>query len=139
MELTLSKDAFAGYYLPRHEWMVQPGIFDILVGTSAEAICCRAETHIRIVDPFGISEKSGIGTIIKDRAAVRVINEAIEDDIEILAVVAINYAPDLSLAELWNGVNIQNAFRAKGWSDEEAAARYQKICRELKELREAKV
>ena len=25
VELTLSKDAFAGYYLPRHEWMVQPG------------------------------------------------------------------------------------------------------------------
>ena len=139
VELTLSRDAFAGYYLPRHEWMVQPGVFDILVGTSAEAICCRAETRIRIVDPFGISEKSGIGTIIKDRAAVRAINEAIEDDIEILAVVAINYAPDLSLAELWNGVNIQNAFRAKGWSEEEAAVRFQKICRELKELREAKV
>ena len=139
VELTLSKDAFAGYYLPRHEWMVQPGIFDILVGTSAEAICCRAETRIRIVDPFGISEKSGIGIIIKDRAAVRAINEAIEDDIEILAVVAINYAPDLSLAELWNGVNIQNALKAKGWSDEETAERYQKICHKLKELREAKV
>ena len=137
--LTLSKDAFAGYYLPRHEWMVQPGVFDILVGTSAEAICCRSQTRIRIEDPFGISEKSGIGTIIKDRAAVGVINEAIEDDIEILAVVAINYAPDLSLAELWNVVNFQNAFQAKGWSKEEVEARFERICRELKELREEKV
>ncbi len=139
VELTLSKDAFAGYYLPRHEWMVQPGVFDILVGTSADAIRCRAETRIRIVDPFGISEKSGIGAIIKDREAVRAINETIEDDIEILAVVAINYAPDLSLAELWNGVNIQNAFKSKGWNDEEIAERFRKVCQKLKELCEANI
>ena len=35
--------------------------------------------------------------------------------------------------------DIQNALKAKGWSDEETAERYQKICRKLKELREAKV
>ena len=55
VELTLSKNAFAGYYLPRHEWMVQPGVFDILVGTSAEAICCRAETRISRSSPWSPS------------------------------------------------------------------------------------
>lgn len=139
VELTLFRDAFAGYYLPRHEWLVQPGIFDILVGTSASDICCKAETRIRIADPFGISEKSGIGAIVKDREAVSKINAVIEDDIEILAVVAINYAPDKSLTELWHGVNIQNALNAKGWNEEEKEIRFQRVCDELKALREAKI
>ena len=139
VELTLPKDAFAGYYLPRHEWIVQPGIFDIYVGTSAADLRCKAETRIRIADPFGISEMSGIGTIIKDREAVRIVNEIMEDDIEILAVVAINYAPDLSFTDNWKGVNFQNAMRAKGWDDAQIAEKFEQVCTALKKLREAKV
>ena len=137
--LTLGRDAFAGYYVPRHEWIVQPGIFDILVGTSAEDILCQKEVRIRIADPFGISESSGIGAIVKDRKAVEIINRTIEDDIEVLAVVALNYAPDYSLTYLWNGVNIQNALHAKGWNEQEIAARYARICEELKQLREENI
>ncbi len=137
--LVLRKEDFAGYYLPRHEWIVQPGIFDLYVGTSAEDIRQKAEINVRTVDPFGISEKSGIGAIAKNRDAVEAINRIIEDDIEILSVVALNYAPDKSLEELWSGVNIQDAMHAKGFDEAEIARRYEQIRSALQKLREEKV
>ena len=137
--LTLRKEDFAGYYLPRHEWIVQPGTFDLLIGTSAEEIRCRKEVRVRIADPFGISEKSGIGAISGDREAVAKINEIMEDDIEILCVVALNYAPDKSFEELWSGVNVQAAMKQKGWDDSEIERRYEKIREALKELRDQKI
>ncbi len=137
--LTLRKEDFAGYYLPRHEWIVQPGTFDLLIGTSAEEIRCRKEVRIRIADPFGISEKSGIGAIASDRDAVARINEIMEDDIEILCVVALNYAPDKSFEELWSGVNVQGAMKQKGWDESEIRRRDEMIREAVKELMEQKV
>ena len=137
--LSLGKDAFAGYYLPCHEWIVQPGVFDLYIGTSATDISHKAEIRIRIADPFGISEKSGIGSIVKDRKAVEAINRIMEDDVEVLAVVAINYAPDKTLEELWHGTNMQEAMKSKGWSSTVISEKYQQICDELKDLREAAV
>ena len=137
--LSLGKDAFAGYYLPRHEWIIQPGIFDLYIGASAADISCKAEIRIRIADPFGISEKSGIGSIVKNKEAVEAINRIVEDDLEVLAVVAINYAPDKTLEELWHGTNMQEAMKSKGWSAAVIAEKYQQVCGELKVLRDAVV
>ncbi len=138
--LTLGKDAFSGYYLPRHEWLVQPGVFDILIGVSAGDIRCRRETRIRAVDPFGISEKSGIGVIVKDKKALACINRILEDDLETLAVVALDYAPDTAFEHLWqSGSQIQAAMVSKGWDEQEIADRYARICDGLKTLREADI
>ena len=62
-----------------------------------------------------------------------------EDDVEVLAVVAINYAPDKTLEELWHGTNMQEAMKSKGWSSTVISEKYQQICDELKDLREAAV
>ena len=62
-----------------------------------------------------------------------------DNDLEVLAVVAINYAPDKSFEELWHGTNMQEAMRAKGCDADEIAHRYQQICEELKSLREAEI
>ena len=136
---TLRKEDFAGWYAPRKEWIVQPGLFDILVGTSSEDIALCGSVNVRIADPFGISVTSGIGTVAKDREAVEIINRIMEDDIEILCVVALNYAPDKTFEELWNGVNVQDAMKAKGWDDTEIAVRYAQIENELKLLNEYRV
>ena len=114
-------------------------MFDILVGTSSEDIALCGSVNVRIADPFGISVTSGIGTVAKDREAVEIINRIMEDDIEILCVVALNYAPDKTFEELWNGVNVQDAMKAKGWDDTEIAVRYAQIENELKLLNEYRV
>ena len=137
--LTLRKEDFAGWYAPRREWIVQPGTFDILAGTSAEDIALCGEVDLRIADPFGIGVLSGIGAVAKDREAVEIINRIMEDDIEILCVVALNYAPDKTFKELWSGVNLQDAMKAKGWDDAEIAARYARIEEELRQLNEHRV
>ena len=41
-----------------------------------------------------------------------------DDDILLLAHVALEFAPDKTLDELWNGTNIQGALKGKGWSEE---------------------
>ena len=71
--------------------------------------------------------------------AVEIINRIMEDDIEILCVVALNYAPDKTFKELWSGVNVQDAMKAKGWDDAEIAARYARIEEELRQLNEHRV
>lgn len=118
VSIELPKAAFQGYYLEFGEWIAQPGEFDILVGTSALDIVSQQRICVRCRDPFGISFRSSIGKIAKCEDAVQIINQNIEDDILLLAHVALEFAPDKTLDELWNGTNIQGALKGKGWNDE---------------------
>ena len=71
---------------------------------------------------------------MKDPQALEIVNRVMEDNIEILAAIALTYAPDKSLQELWNGTNIQGALKSKGWSEAEIARRYDMILAEFDEL-----
>ena len=57
-----------------------------------------------------------------------------EEDIRLLAHVAIEYAPDKSIEELWGASNIQGALKAKGWSDEVITEKYRQILDEFEQL-----
>lgn len=132
--LTLKKEDFAGYYLPYHAWIVQPGMFDILIGTSAENIVLTKEIHIRCRNPFGLSGKTGIGAIAANPEALEIVNRNIEGKLEELEAVAIAYAPDKTLEELWEGTNMQNALKKKGWNEKEIKRCYETIIKEFDEL-----
>ena len=64
---------------------------------------------------------------MKDRQALEIVNRIMEDDMETLAAVALAYAPDKTLQELWNATNIHGALLRKGWDEEEIARRYAAI------------
>ena len=115
--IELPKSAFEGYYMEFGEWIAQPGEFDILVGTSALDIVSTHRISVCCKDPFGISFRSSIGAIAKCADAVQIINRNMDDDILLLAHVALDFAPDKTLDELWNGTNIQGALKGKGWSE----------------------
>ncbi len=134
VELKLQKEDFAGFYPEFGEWIVQPGMVELLVGTSAENILLSKEVRIRCRDPFGLSGHSSIGKIVKDQQALETVNQIMEDDIQTLAAVALMYAPDKSLQELWNGTNIQSALKSKGWNETEIARRYDAIIAKFDEL-----
>lgn len=122
--LELDKAAFSGWYMEFGQWIAQPGEFDILVGTSSRDIAAVKRVTVRCKDPFGISFRSSIGAIAKCVRAVEIVNGAIGEDILALAHVALEFAPDKSLEELWQGTNIQGALAKKGWdADRVAAAR----------------
>ena len=65
---------------------------------------------------------------------MEIVNRNIEDNIETLAAIALMYAPDKSLKELWNSTNIQGALKAKGWSEAEITQRYDAIMAEFEAL-----
>lgn len=116
------------------EWIVQPGESELLVGTSAADIAAKKTILVRCRDPFGFSGRTSIGAIAGNLRAVEIINRNIEDDILTLAHVALEFAPDKSLEELWAGTNIQGMFGAKGWDSGRADAAYRKIFEEFEEL-----
>ncbi len=126
-ELVLTKQDFAGFYAPFGQWMTQPGIFDLLIGTSAADIAVKKEIRIRCRNPFGLSGRTSVGEIASRPEALAIVDAAMEDSLTKLAAVALAYAPDKSLEELWSGTNIQGAMEEKGWSPEEIARRYQQI------------
>ena len=137
--LTLKKEDFAGWYADFGEWIVQPGRFELLLGISAEDIRLTASVRVRCRDPFGLSGRTAIGALVKDRQALEIVNRIMEDDMETLAAVALAYAPDKTLQELWNATNIHGALLRKGWDEEEIARRYAAIMEEFEELQARKI
>ena len=132
--ISLGKDAFAGYYMEFGEWIVQPGEFDILIGTSATDIVCTKRINLLCKDPFGWNARTPISTIAKNPAAIEILNRIMEDDILVLTHVALEFAPDKSIGELWGGTNIQGALKNKGWSDEIIADKFRQVLDEFDRL-----
>lgn len=80
----LSIDAFAHYDSRRGEWCVEPGLFDVLVGTSSRLI--HGSTQIRLVgaNPYAYGENTPIASIMESPAARQVLrgylpSEAVDD------------------------------------------------------------
>ena len=101
------------------------------MGTSSRDIKRSHRITVKCKDPFGLSGRTSIGALVKDEKAVEIVNRIMEADIYLLAHVALEFAPDKSFCELWNGTNIQGALKAKGWNDETIAAKYQQIMDEF--------
>lgn len=125
--LELNKESFSGFFAEYGEWISVPGTYEVMIGTSAERIVLSRSINVRCRNPFGLSGRTPIGKLVSDPDALSLINEVIEDDITLLAKVALLYAPDKSLSELWGGTHINETLRAKGWNDDEIAERFARI------------
>lgn len=132
--IEITKADLAGYYMEFGEWITQPGEFDILVGTSSRNIAVSSRINVLCKDPFGWNGRAPIGKIATNPKAVEIINRVIEDDIFVLCHVALDFAPDKSLNELWNGANIQGALHKKGLNDAAIEIKYQQIMDEFELL-----
>ena len=134
--ICLKKSDLAGYYMEFGEWITQPGEFDLMIGTSSRDISFARRILVRCKDPFGLSGRTSIGVLAKNPKAIEIINRNMEDDILLLCHVALEFAPDKSLEELWGGTNIRSALKLKNWEDDEIALRYQHILEEFQALEE---
>lgn len=132
--IELNKADLAGYYMEFGEWITQPGEFDILVGTSARDIAFTKRVDVLCKDPFGWNGRASIGRIAANPKAVEILNRIMEEDVLTLCHVALEFAPDKSLHELWGGTNIQGTLKKKGWTDEIIATKYSQIMEEFDSL-----
>ena len=131
-------------------YTVRPGqsVVDVMLSSNVslralreynEDIRLTASVRVRCRDPFGLSGRTAVGALVKDRQALEIVNRIMEDDMETLAAVALAYAPDKTLQELWNATNIHGALLRKGWDEEEIARRYAAIMEEFEELQARKI
>ena len=75
--LTLTKEDFAAYDDGRKEWTVEPGMFKILIGTSAKDIILEAPLRVRGYNPYGVSMDTAIGEIIANQVTMKILERYI--------------------------------------------------------------
>ncbi len=127
VSISLDKQGFSNYYLEFGEWITEPGDKEIMVGTSARDIRLQQTITIKCKDPFGLSWRTSIGAIAKNHDAVKAINQIINDDIILIADVAINFAPDKSIKEIWEGTAVQGALKSQGLDDQAIKEKFDQV------------
>ena len=118
--LTLSKADFACYSMELKDWVTQPGIYDILVGTSSDNLPLHAELCVRCRNPFGYGDRTGTGQIAADERALSAVNEIISGDLRMIAKVILDYAPDTPFGTVWNGEAMRNYLAERGITKDQA-------------------
>lgn len=132
----VKKENLAHYHTGLEEFVTEPGKYDILIGKSSRDIVLSKMIEVSCRDPFGWSVITGIGKLVTNPKAVEIINHAIDDNINLVAAVPIQYAPDYTLKELWetDSSAIANLFRKQGKTKEEKEAAWKYIIEEFKKL-----
>lgn len=132
--MKLSKMDFAGYSVEFAEWVTEPGDFEIFAGTSSRDLPLRVNVRVCCRNPYGYSDKTGIGMLVKDPRAVEAVNRILEDDIRIVAKVAIEFGPDTPFGDVWNGAAVRKLFEDRGCMQEEIEALREKLQEEFDKI-----
>lgn len=135
----LTEEDFSVFYARFGTQITEPGKYDILVGTSAGEINESRTVEVRCRNPLGLSERSAIGAIAKDAEAIKAVNDLIEDDILARTAIALEYGPDKTFEELWNGADIQNFLHGKGWSDDVIAEKFEQILAAFSSIEDSRI
>ncbi len=131
---TVSKQDLAHYSTALSDWITEPGTYGICVGSSSADIRLQKEIRVSCRDPFGWTVISGIGKLVSNPKAVEIMNTAIQADIMLVAAVPIQYAPDRTLKQIWDGTMIRTLFESQGRTAEDMKDAWAYIVKEFKEL-----
>jgi len=134
VSFTITKQHLAHYYTALSNWVTEPGQYNILVGNSSRNILLSKSITINCRDPFGWTVISGIGKLITNPRAVEIMNAAIQADIMQVAAVPIQYSPDRTLKEIWQGTMMSALFKQQGRSIEDMNVAWKYINDEFKKL-----
>ena len=131
--LTLRKEDFASFCAELGQWTVKPGAFELLVGNSSANLVCTVKVQIVCANPFAFGEATGIGEIVADERAVRLINEAINDNILQVANTAVVFMPTWSWKNVWQTF-IVPLLRDAGVSEADMQAKWDRLLDEFKKF-----
>lgn len=71
--LTVDREKLCSYDEELHAWVCEPGMFEILIGTSAADIVLKAPLRVRCRNPYGYGRKTYYSVLAKDPRAVKAI------------------------------------------------------------------
>ncbi len=134
ISFTVSKQDLAHYSTALSDWITEPGTYGICIGSSSADIRLKKDIQVSCRDPFGWTVISGIGKLVSNPKAVEIMNQAIQADIMLVAAVPIQYAPDRSLKQIWDGTMISSLFESQGRTAEDMKQAWEYIVREFKTL-----
>lgn len=80
---TLDKRAFAYYSVRIHDWHVETGDFDIMIGKSSRDIVLTKEVHVEstVVLPFVYTTDTIMGDVLKDARNREIVKDLLKSDI----------------------------------------------------------
>ena len=80
---TLDKRAFAYYSVRIHDWHVETGVFDIMIGKSSRDIVLTKEVSVEstVELPFVYTTDTIMGDVLKDPRAREIVKELLKSDI----------------------------------------------------------
>ncbi len=130
---TLGRDDLAHYDTRRGCWCVEPGLFEVQVGTSSRDIRCRTRFRAVGLNPYALNMGTGMARILQDDKARAVLGKylpaAVLADPGLAAMAA--SMPDVSLERVWSG---RIAVHLKDLDAQEVADIRNRIARELADL-----
>lgn len=77
VELKLVPKSFASYDVSLHEWTAEPGVYELLAGNSAANIVKSIRIMLTGKNPYALSMKSSIGSILAEPMALEVCQDVL--------------------------------------------------------------
>lgn len=114
-------------------WVTEPGEFDILVGNSSANISVSKRILVKCKNPFVMDGKTGIGEIVANAAAVKMVNEVLDTDILVLAEDPIVYFPAKPWQEVWHQLVVPH-LKSAGLDEKMIEQKSQQILQGLAEI-----
>lgn len=100
----LNKSAFASYDSRLKQWVSEPGLYQILVGTSSEDIALSASLNLAAANPYGLSVESGIGKIVSNPVAIGLLRQHVPNiDLYMPLRSLTIFTGGTSFREIWQG------------------------------------
>lgn len=98
----LEKKSLASYDEKLREWVTEPGIFNILVGTSSRDIKASAETTIKGLNPYGLNAMTEVAKLVVDLTAKEIVEKYLPD-LNLMAALGkyVVFAPKTAFKEAW--------------------------------------
>ena len=103
VKFELTTEAFAHFDSQKDAWCVEPGLFEILVGTSSRDIRCTAKIRVVGDNPYAYDMTTAISRVMRDEAAVAILARhlpatALEDP---LVKEIIEFIPNVTFQRVW--------------------------------------
>lgn len=134
VQIFLPKKAFSFYDTQLGQWVMEPGIFSLHVGTSSRNIAISKNIKIRCKVPYTIGPESTIAQLAMRDDVLEMFAEIIPElDIEKDFKSTIIFNPDCSFSQFWNNTVTQ---LLSGSGEDATQERYKLVCRKFYEINE---
>ena len=106
----LTDEAFSHFDTQKNAWCVEPGLFEILVGTSSKKIQGRASLRVRGANPYAHNSNTSIARIMRDENAVGILEKYLPEqalaDPQMKEIV--EFLPHVAFDRVWNQIFIHH-------------------------------